>query len=57
LIFPAYLEDGTEVPLEPDPEEETRADDEITRADLLAPDENLLVDRHGRVVLMPYADE
>ncbi|WJX26992.1 hypothetical protein P8452_15855 [Trifolium repens] len=51
------LEDGSEVPLEPDPEEETRVDTEITRADLLAPDENILVDRHGRIVLMPYADD
>ncbi|KAK2450060.1 zinc finger protein [Trifolium repens] len=51
------LEDGYEVPLEPDPEEETRVDTEITRADLLAPDENILVDRHGRIVLMPYADD
>ncbi|KAK2433540.1 hypothetical protein QL285_018794 [Trifolium repens] len=51
------LEDGYEVALEPDPEEETRVDTEITRADLLAPDENILVDRHGRIVLMPYADD
>ncbi|WJX89629.1 hypothetical protein P8452_71609 [Trifolium repens] len=51
------LEDGSEVPLEPDLEEETRVDTEITRADLLAPDENILVDRHGRIVLMPYADD
>jgi hypothetical protein len=51
------LEDGTEVPLEPNPEEETRVDTEITRVDLLAPGENLLVDRHGRFALMPYAEE
>ncbi|MCH86161.1 hypothetical protein A2U01_0007015 [Trifolium medium] len=51
------LKDGTEVPPDPGPEEETRVDDEITAADLLAPSENLLVERHGRLVIMPYANE
>jgi hypothetical protein len=49
--------DGTEVPLVLDPEEETRVDDEINPADLLAPRETLLVDRFGRPVIMPFADE
>ncbi|MCI87088.1 hypothetical protein A2U01_0108369, partial [Trifolium medium] len=49
--------DDTEVPLDPDPEEDTRVDDEITAADLLAPTENLLVDRFGKPVIMPFADE
>ncbi|CAJ2637859.1 unnamed protein product [Trifolium pratense] len=49
--------DGTEVPLVLDPEEETRVDDEINPADLLAPREFLLVDRFGRPVIMPYLDD
>ncbi|CAJ2661339.1 unnamed protein product [Trifolium pratense] len=49
--------DGTEVPLILDPEEETRVDDEINPADLLAPREFLLVDRFGRPVIMPYLDD
>ncbi|CAJ2652550.1 unnamed protein product [Trifolium pratense] len=49
--------DGTEVPLVLDPEEETRVDDEINPADLLAPREFLLVDRFSRPVIMPYLDD
>ncbi|MCI57544.1 hypothetical protein A2U01_0078795, partial [Trifolium medium] len=48
--------DGTEIP-DPDPEAETRVDDEIPAADLLAPREFLLVDRFDRPVIMPFADE
>jgi hypothetical protein len=50
-------EDGTEIPIPPDPEEDTRADDEIREIDLLAPGDTMLVDRHKRPVIMPYYDE
>ncbi|MCI18554.1 hypothetical protein A2U01_0039708 [Trifolium medium] len=50
-------EDGTEVPLELDPEEENRVDDKINPIDLLAPTEHLLVDIYGRPVIMPYTNE
>ncbi|GAU34021.1 hypothetical protein TSUD_393670 [Trifolium subterraneum] len=50
-------EDGTEIPIVPDPEEETRVDDEIREIDLLAPSDNILVDRHNRPVIMPYFDD
>ncbi|GAU25311.1 hypothetical protein TSUD_375750 [Trifolium subterraneum] len=50
-------EDGTEIPIEPDPEEETRVDDEIREIDLLAPSDTILVDRHNRPVIMRYFDD
>jgi len=49
--------DGTEIPIPPDPEEDTRPDDEIREIDLLAPGDTMLVDRHKRPVIMPYYDE
>ncbi|KAK2442367.1 hypothetical protein QL285_013567 [Trifolium repens] len=49
--------DGNEIPVELDLEEETRVDDEINPIIVLAPDEDYLVDRHGRFIVMPYCDE
>jgi hypothetical protein len=49
--------DGTEVTPDLDPEDANRLDDEITPKDLLAPVDDLLVDRYGRPIIMPYADE